>query len=64
MTDDDKRDEVADAIRARQSLADDAHPGSADINATGISSGLEFDGTDDPENAAEAALGDDDVEQS
>ena len=60
---DDKRDEVADAIRARQSLANDANPGDADINATGISSGLRFGQTDEPADSDEAALDDDDVEQ-
>ncbi|MEO8261023.1 MAG: hypothetical protein ABI566_00525 [Pseudolysinimonas sp.] len=64
MTDDDKRDEAADAIRARQSLANDANPGDADINSTGISSGLRFGHTDEPEDADEAALDDDDVELS
>lgn len=59
---DDKRDEVADAIRARQSLQHDAHPGSGDLNAANISSGLNFGGSDYPENAAEQALDDDDVE--
>lgn len=60
---DDKRDEVADALRARESLANDANPGDADINATNVSSGLRFGQTDEPADAAEAALDDDDAEQ-
>ena len=63
MSDDD-RDEVADAIRARQSLANDAQPGDADVNAQNISSGLRFGVTDEPESADEDALDDDDVGQS
>jgi hypothetical protein len=63
MTDDDKRDEVADAIRARQSLEADAQPGDSDISAQGLSSGLRFGTTDDPLTEDEDALDDDDVER-
>jgi hypothetical protein len=59
---DDNRDEVADAIRARQSLAGDAHPGDADVNAQNISSGLRFGTSDEPATDDEAALDDDDVD--
>ena len=58
---DDKRDEVADALRARQSLENDAH-GDVDVTSLGTS-GLRFTGSDDPEDAAEAALDEDDVEK-
>ncbi|CAN5385816.1 hypothetical protein BH09ACT4_BH09ACT4_24340 [soil metagenome] len=58
----DKRDEVADAIRARQSLANDAQPGDEDLSAQGLSSGERFGGTDDPASDDEQALDDDDVE--
>jgi hypothetical protein len=56
------RDEVADAIRARQSLAGDSQPGEEDLSAQGLSSGLRFGGTDDPLSEDEEALDDDDVE--
>lgn len=59
---DDKRDEVADAIRARQSLQNDADPGDGDLNAANISSGLNYAAGDDIESADEQALDDDDVE--
>jgi hypothetical protein len=59
---DDKRDEAADAIRARQSLENDAH-GDVDFSAQGFTSGERFLGSDDPENADETALDDDDDEQ-
>jgi len=63
MTDsDDKRDEVADALRARQSLENDAH-GDVDFSAQGFTSGERFVGSDDPENAAETSLDEDDVEK-
>ena len=58
---DDKRDEVADALRARQSLENDAH-GDVDFSAQGFTSGERFTGSDDPETADEEALDDDDVE--
>jgi hypothetical protein len=60
--DDDKREEVADAIRARQSLENDAQPGDEDLSAQGLSSGLRFGVTDDPLTPDEDALDDDDVE--
>lgn len=59
---DDKRDEVADALRARQSLENDAH-GDEDFSAQGLTSGERFLGSDDPEDEAEAALDEDDVEK-
>ena len=60
---DDKRDEVADALRARQSLENDAH-GDVDFSAQGFTSGERFTGSDDPEQADEVALDDDDAEQA
>ena len=60
---DDQRDEIADAIRARQSLAADAQPGDADINAQNISSGLRFGTSDEPLDDAEAAIADEEPEQ-
>lgn len=62
MSDDDKRDEVADALRARQSLENDAH-GDLDVSAQGFTSGERFTGSDDPENDAETSLDEDDVEK-
>jgi hypothetical protein len=59
---DDERDKVADALRARQSLENDAH-GDEDFSAQGFTSGERFLGSDDPETADEEALDDDDVEQ-
>jgi hypothetical protein len=59
---DDKRDEVADAIRARQSLQNDGDPGDGDLNATNISSGLHYADGDDIESVDEQALDDDDLE--
>jgi hypothetical protein len=59
---DNERDKVADALRARQSLENDAH-GDVDFSAQGFTSGERFTGTDDPETADEDALDDDDVEK-
>jgi hypothetical protein len=59
---DDQRDEVADALRARQSLENDAH-GDEDFSAQGFTSGERFLGSDDPENDAETALDEDDAEK-
>jgi hypothetical protein len=56
------RDEVADAIRARESLEGDSQPGDEDLSSQGLTSGLRFGGTDDPLSEDEQALDDDDVE--
>ena len=61
MTDND-RDEVADALRARQSLAGDVHPGDEDFNVETLGSGLRSPESDDFTSEDEAALDDDDVE--
>lgn len=62
MTSEADRDKVADALRARQSLENDAH-GDVDFSAQGFTSGERFVGSDDPENADEDALDEDDAEQ-
>jgi hypothetical protein len=56
------RDEAADALRAKQSLENDAH-GDVDFSAQGFTSGERFLGSDDPLDADEDALDDDDVEK-
>lgn len=61
MTSDSDRDKVADALRARQSLENDAQ-GDEDISAQGLSSGQRLGGTDIPLSEDELALDDDDVE--
>jgi hypothetical protein len=59
----DPRDEVADALRARQSLENDVFPGDEDFNAENLSSGLRTAATDD-DFETDDALDDDDVEDS
>jgi hypothetical protein len=56
-----ERKQVADALRARQSLAADAQPGDVDFGAHG-GSGLRFGHTDEAASADEQALIDDDDE--
>jgi hypothetical protein len=58
----DKRDEVADAIRARQSLENDAQGTDEDFSAQGLGSGIRFGAADDPLPDEDVALDDDDVE--
>lgn len=61
-SDDRNRDEVADALRARQSLANEAH-GDENFSVLGLAGGERLQGVDDPDDDDQDAW-DDDIQQS
>jgi hypothetical protein len=62
QTEDDRaRDEVADALRARQSLENEAH-GDENFSVIGLAGGERLQGVDDPDDDDQDAW-DDDIEQ-
>ncbi|HTL41251.1 MAG TPA: hypothetical protein VL294_07240 [Pseudolysinimonas sp.] len=61
-SDDRNRDEVADALRARQSLENEAH-GDENFSVLGLAGGERLQGVDDPDDDDQDAW-DDDIQQS
>lgn len=61
-SDDRNRDEVADALRARQSLVNEAH-GDENFSVLGLAGGERLQGVDDPDDDDQDAW-DDDIQQS
>ncbi|MGN6503646.1 MAG: hypothetical protein ACTHKX_12200 [Pseudolysinimonas sp.] len=61
-SDDRDREDVADALRARQSLENEAH-GDENFSVLGLAGGKRLQGVDDPDDDDQDAF-DDDIEQT